>query len=401
MRHTVCVIAVLACITQAFAAEPLRRDPARDPVIGINIWHVHAQPAGVDVVVNQIERMHRMGFAAVTILPAAFVNLQTGEVTPNDPTPNARFGGFTDAELSAAIRRAKELGMFVTVSITLEAADRKIFRGHIAFNDPLPGLTDQKPDNGVDSPENEARFWAGYIEQINRFAAIAQSAGADRINVGAEMQALDTDDRNAAHWGKLIDAADEIFKGEIGYTAVHSTFDSPQTCAMIWANPKIDYISLSAYFDLATKEQSANSGAPGDSQFANIVRDNLSRAIEEHVLPTAKKFNKKATLNEIGVIPFDGTTAQPWNWEIGDRAPNDPAEARNAFEGIFRAVAGRKETISNVNLWVWGWPGGFVGERFYINDDPVDWPATTNFDESQMKQSVEFIREYLHRRQSE
>jgi len=382
------VLLVLVLTTLA-AAQPLRHDPSRDPVIGVNIWSVYAGGAGVAAWEEQIERIHRMGFGAVTILPQFFVNLATGEVSRQDPTPRPTYGGMSDTELTAAIAKAKSLGLIVTVSPTLEPANRTLFRGEIAFNDSPP-----KEHNGVDTPDAEARFWSSYTAQIAHFAALAQAAGADRLNIGAELGTLDTDPRNARLWKILIETADEHFTGQLGYTTVHWTFDSPATRAMIYADPKIDYISLSSYFALATEAQAAASGGPGDVEFVRIVQENFTRALKDRILPAAAALKKPVILNEIGITPFDGAAAQPWDWTLGDRAKYDPAEARNVLEGIFRAIADRNEQIVTANLWIWGWPGGFASERFYINDNPADLPDTP-FDESQMSLSNEFIKAYL------
>lgn len=387
---------VVAAVCAGSRGQPLKHDDVRDPTIGISIWSVHARPRGVPAWQREIDSIAGMGFGGVTILPQFFVDLRTGQVTLNDPTPNPKFGGMTDWELSAAIRRGKSLGLVVTVSPTLEAANRAVFRGHIAFNDPRPDVPDSRanPDNGEDSPAAEQLFWASYTRHIAHLARISQEAGADRFNIGAELAALDSDPRNARHWAQLIDAADQQFRGELGYTSVHWNVDHPAAIADIWANPKIDYISCSAYFDLATREQAARSGEPGDKAFVAIVRESFAQALETRVLPTARKLKKKVVLNEIGVTPYDGATVNPWDWTHGDRAAYDPAEARNAFEGIFRALAGRRDEIAAANLWVWGWEGGFPGERFYIRDPIVDLPHTP-FDETQMRLSVEWIKQYL------
>lgn len=392
---------VSSCLTFAVAAcalaQPIRHRPDRDPVIGVNIWSVHARPQGEGAWSTQMNAIRAHGFGGVTILPQSFVDLQTGAVTPQDPTPQPRFGGMTDAELAVAIRRAKALGMTVTVSPTIEPANRTLFRGEISFNDPPPDEpnTGKRADNGVDTPENHARFWQTYQARIVQLAAIAQAEGADRFNIGAELPWLDTDPRNAEHWARLIDAADAVFLGRLGYTTVHWTFDRDATVRMIWSNPKIDYISISSYFAVATPEQCARSGAEGDPAFVGLVAENFSKQLEDRVLPVAKRLGKRVILNEVGFTPYEGTGAAPWDWTLGERAPYDGIEARNALEGVFRAVAGRGEHIEAVHLWCWGWPGGFAGERFYIHPLPVDLPQTPNFDESHTRPMNLLIREYL------
>lgn len=388
------VVLLMLLPAAALAETQVRHDDRVDPMIGVNIWSVHSKPIGEGAWSQEMVAIRAHGFGGVTVLPQSFVNLQTGEVTATDPTPKARFGGISDNELAVTIRRAKTLGMTVTVSPTIEPANRTVFRGEIAFNDPRPDEPESKrrDDNGVDSAENEARFWHTYTARIVRLAVISQEAGADRFNIGAELPWLDTDPRNADHWKTLIDAVDAAFNGQIGYTTVHWTFDRDATVRMIWSDPRIDYISISSYFAVATQDECARSGTP---DFVELVRRNFAKQLDERVLPVARKLNKKVILNEVGFTPFDGTAAAPWDWTLGDRATYDPVEARECFEGVFRALAGRREQIEAVHLWCWGWRGGFAGERFYIHPTVTDLPHTPNFDESQMRPANDFIRQYL------
>ncbi|MCS7034369.1 MAG: hypothetical protein NZ561_10330 [Phycisphaerae bacterium] len=383
------MLLLMAIASAARGGEPLVHHPDRDPVIGVNLWSVYAGPMGIPAWQQQVRRIHAMGFGGLTILPQLFVDLRTGEVSPDDPTPNPTFGGMTDQELTAAVQEAKSLGLLVTVSPTLEAANRSIFRGFIAFND-----EPARDDNGLDLPQIEDRFWTSYTAQIVRLARVAQLAGADRFNIGAELGALDTDRRNQPRWQALIASADAVFQGELGYTTTHWTFDRPETARMIWADPRIDYIGLSAYFPLASAEESFRSHEIGREAFVQIVQRNFAQALDRRILKLAEQTGKNVVLSEVGITPFDGAASAPWNWQQGDAARYDPDEAEWALEGVLRALAGRKGRISAVHLWTWGWPGGFAGERFYISDNLEDLPSTA-LDESKMAPANRLLRAYL------
>lgn len=358
-------------------------EPGHDSRVGINLWRV--QPSATTVS-QEIQAMHTAGFGQVALIPIAFADTGTGHISRTDNT------GFisqtiSDAELDSAIRTAKTLGMGVTVSPFIQTHGLQTSRAFMNF-----------------AGESATNFWADYNALTASWAQIAQDAGADRYLVGSELSTLADDTTHAAAWTSLISTANTHFSGEIGYNETHWDYRGPNLKSMIWDDPNVDFVSISSYRDLATPAAADASGGAGDPTFVAHVKANVDTWLDTEVLPYAGGLKNgagmKVVMGELGVIPVNRGTIDPWDFmkiaPPDEEIDYDANESRNAFEGVFAALDGRAADVDAINLWMWGWEGGFTTEPFYLNPTTTvnPWPWKQIVPESMT--GATYISDFLH-----
>jgi hypothetical protein len=378
----------------ALADSGITYERARDPRVGMNLWDVQIHAEQPQRIANQVDQIRAAGFDEVTLIPFAYADLTTGEIRQS--WSNETRGTMSDTELSNGIARAKQLGMKVTVTpfIQIRAEPWK-GRGDINF---------------TTATTAGQKFWTDYQQHHVRWANVAQQAGADRFNVGSEMAGLDHNAANAASWDSVINAVDAAYTvGQVGYTSQHWHARTQAMRDMIWSHPKIDYVSFSAYPTYQPQFGNPNPGLASDVQalgnasdgqaFVNIVKDNFTTFMN-NMLVVGQGVSKPTIIGEFGIPPFDKSSLDPWEWFISTNPadanyrPYDSLEARNAWEGVLRSLDGRKSQVDSLGAWIWGWEGGFAGERFYMRPDATDIPFN-DFDETRQNLQSNFLRDYL------
>lgn len=363
-------------------ANPAIYEPGFDSGVGINLWRV--QPSATTVS-QEIQSMRAAGFTQVALIPMAFADTTNGRISATDNT------GFisqtiSDTELDAAIRTAKSLNMTVTVSPFIQTHGLATSRGFMNF-----------------SGASASQFWSDYNSMTANWAQIAQNAGADRYLVASELSTLADDTAHASAWNSLISTANTHFSGKIGYNETHWDFNGPNVKSMIWNNPNIDFVSISSYRDLATPEAADASGGAGDPTFVSHVKANLTSWLDSQVLPYAATLKDGAgmpvVMGELGVIPVNRGTVDPWDFM--KIAPDDSQinydanESRNAFEGVLAALDGRADDVMSLNLWMWGWEGGFTTEPFFLNPNMTTNPWPWKQIVPQSKAGADYVSAFL------
>lgn len=392
--------AVASC---AWGADPTRYEAGVDPRLGINIWDVTPHEEDLDRLVREVNAMKAAGFHEVTFIPLAFA--QTNPLSPDygriqQYPAGTTIGTMSDGELSAGIARAKTLGMAVAVTPFINVFNQGGGRDAIDF---------------TTATQAGQQFWSDYRARYTHWAQLANTAGADRFNVGSEMASMDHNPANASSWSQVIDDVDAVFSRDIGYTAQHWHFGEQAMMQMIWSNPKIDYISASAYLTnqplhgktgLASLTDAIGTNSDG-AAFIGTVETNFGNWLVNELLPTADLAadgvvggaRKKVVIGEFGVPPFDTRSLDPWNWEWSPdpdsplHLPYDALEARNTWEGVLRALDGRGAEIESIGAWLWGWEGGYPAERFMLRPGManVDW---TDLDETQTNLVSQYLSDY-------
>ncbi|HEX8325051.1 MAG TPA: hypothetical protein VF595_14195, partial [Tepidisphaeraceae bacterium] len=204
---------------------------------------------------------------------------------------------------------------------------------------------------------------------------------------------------NASEWKQLIDTAADAFGRDVGYTTQHWTFDQKATVEMIWQHPRITAVSLSAYLDhqpehghpgLASPDDCRGTNSDGQT-FIDTVARNFDAFYTKRVKPVADATNKPVRIGEFGIPPYDTATLIPYRWHWPKETPYDPAEAANVWRGILIAAAKHPE-LKSIDAWIWGWPGGFPAERFYLRPNATDDPGTGGFDESQSNSVIAVLQ---------
>jgi hypothetical protein len=421
-------VAALSLAGSARAGDFVYRPGTSDPTVGMNIWKV-TTTENVPLVEQQVQQMYASGLRQVTIIPITYVNPTTGAFSSTNA--DGTRGGLTNAELTASIAKARSLGMSVTVNPMVQRTDDG--SRSLLYFDPL-----------VTTPGSSTEtFWSGYNSTLTNWATIAKNAGAQRFNVGSELEALEGSNPNIPvtnpsatltglrdRWSTTINVADAALGGtaattKLGYHSNHWSFSNAKTKFTIWDNAKIDYVALSAYYDydppfsqpgftypgrtgLATPTQSATIQSASDPAFVSLVEANFKAWIDNVVLGVS---TKPIVIQEFGIAPYNQAASEPWefNWNgrnqwldgtprtAGSPWPYDAFEARDAIEAVLRSLDGKSARIEEINFWLWQWSGGFKGEPFGIKPGYTltDDPTTTLFDETKNQLGSDALFSYL------
>ena len=217
----------------------------------------------------------------------------------------------TDEQLIAILRRARAQGLYTTLLpiVLIEHPGEKDWRGLIR-------------------PEDPERWWASYDRFTERFLTIAEAADVDAYSVGSE---LNTMEPRLDRWERLLGRVRARFPGHVTYTSNWDRYDR----VTLW--PLVDFISVSAYFELARHDPEASVG--------KLTRA-WSRRREE-LLGVARRWDRPLVLMEIGYPSLPSAAAHPWDYvaEAGTRADHE-AQARcyQAFFGAWADEVAREES---------------------------------------------------------
>jgi hypothetical protein len=362
------VIAALFVSTVVFAprtgsADPATYEPGVDPSVGFNLisWS-NFGAAGEGVWEAAVLDIYDHGFRAVSISPLRFVDLATGRVRLSDGTTT----GPDLAHLSAAVARAKNLGMTVTVNPFVTPDQFSIWRGQMNF-----------------SGSARAQFWSDYQSYLVDIASMAEAQGADRMTVGTELKEIALDPAHNAYWTNAIAAVAAMFHGSLGYSSGWDEYRDANLTTTVWENPHIDFIGVDAYFPLATDAEAGGLNAPSAAILEtrwDSVLDNPAGGFNHGVLAFAAARKSGAgmpvVMTEHGTIPYDKATVRPYSTGPGS-GPSDPYEQRNDYDALMRAVDQRAAApvgdgrLEEIHVWHWGMPGA-DGSLWFLDPEGDD-----------------------------
>ena len=238
----------------------------------------------------------------------------------------------TDAALRAGIRYVRSQGMGVTLKPHVENYDGQW--------------------RAVISPGDRDAWYGAYGAILRELAGGAQAEGVSQMVIGSElikMAAYTENSGNTAAWHELIDQVRGIFGGQLTYSANWGESGWVEEVNKIAFWDRLDYIGISAYYNLYT---SSNDPA----SLAGAWNGWDSSRIE----PISRQFGKRVLFTEIGYKSVSGSHTRPWDYWYG--GPADETEQANAYEALFSYWNGRSY-LAGVHLWDWssdpnaGWPG--------------------------------------------
>jgi hypothetical protein len=209
----------------------------------------------------------------------------------------------TDEQLTAILRRARIRGLHTTLL-------------------PIVLLEDPGPDDwrGIIRPADPQRWWTSYNRFLDRFIDIALAADVDAFSVGSELNSMESE---VERWYPIIDRARERFDGTLTYTANWDRYH----LVTLW--PLLDFISVSAYFELAPR----NPQAPPD-ELARAWRSERDR-----LLGFARSHERPLVLMEVGYPTLPGAAAHPWDYVPRDGVTADPDAQARCYRALFDAWA--------------------------------------------------------------
>lgn len=349
------LLIAFAMTASSIAGDPLVYEPNVDPGVGFNLisWF-NFGGSGSNVWRNAVRDVHDAGFTEVSISPVRYINQSSGSIaTSSSKGPEL-------SHLATAISEAKSLGMTVTVNPFVELENFAFWRGQ--YN-PTPGSSQSNT------------FWTDYEDYLVDVATIAQSNGADAMNVGTELRAITRNSGNNARWDSVINAVDGVFTGDLGYAANWDNYNNGNLTNAVWSNPAIDYVGIDSYFRNTTSNSQADaSGTDPNETFIAQVEAGWNDRLDNEILPFAAGLQSGEGLpvvfTEVGYLPYNRTAVTPQN----ESGSIDTAEQVMTFKGLQRALDGRQDELSSIHIWQWGMPGS-DGSRWNINDSsPLNQP---------------------------
>lgn len=354
-------VVVIACAgampSTSRAADPGVYEPGIDPGVGFNLvsW-ANFGGSGVSVWENAVQSVYDAGFDEVSISPVRFYTPGSGSIaTSSSQGPEL-------SHIAAGITRAKSLGMRVTVNPFVEPVGFSTWRG---FYDPTPGSAEANT------------FWSDYENYLVDVAQVAETNGADSMTVGTELRAITRNSGNNTNWNSVINAVDAQFSGTLGYAANWDNYDHPNVTTAIWEHAAIDYLGIDSYFqNLLSNGQADASGTYPNATFITQVENAWNDRLDNDILPFAAARKSGAGLpvefTEVGYLPYNRTTVKPQNAS----GTLDRDEQNMAFEGLMRALDGRRDTgeFLATHIWQWSMPGS-NGSLWNMDPDGGNQPS--------------------------
>lgn len=320
---------------ESSSANPTLYEPGTDPGVGFNLisWGNFAN--GASVWQNAVQSIFDAGFDEVSLSPVRFYTPGSGAIVASSSS------GPELSHVAAGVARAKQLGMRVTVNPFVEPVGFTSWRG--TYN-PLPGSAESNT------------FWNDYQQYIVDVASMAQANGADSMTVGTELKALSRNIGNNANWTSVINAANAVFSGTLGYAANWDNYQNSNVKNTIWEHPAIDFIGIDSYFpNLLNNSQADASGSYPNPSFINQVENAWNNKLDNEILPFAAA-RKGGTgmpieFTEVGYLPRNRTSVTPQ----GESQPVDRDEQNMVYAGLMRALDGRQASGNFLSTHIWNW----------------------------------------------
>jgi len=187
---------------------------------------------------------------------------------------------------------------------------------------PIVLLEDPGPDDwrGIIRPADPQRWWASYNRFLDRFLDIAVAADVDAFSVGSELNSMESE---VERWYRIINRARERFDGALTYTANWDRYH----VVTLW--PLVDFISISAYFELA----------PQDAQAPPDELARAWRSERDRLLGFARSHDRPLVLMEVGYPTLPGAAAHPWDYVAREGVTADHEAQARCYRALFDAWA--------------------------------------------------------------
>jgi hypothetical protein len=267
----------------------------------------------------------------------------------SDKTSSYIFAGGdtpSDDTLRSAINYAHSIGLKVMLKPHL-ASDDGVWRAHI------------------DATDRNAWF-ASYGNMLNHLADIAQETKAEQICLGTELISMSTytsNPTNTEAWIKMISDVRARYSGKLTYSANWGGNYFTEEAEHIGFWPHLDYIGVSAYYQLATEKYNPQ------------VRDFLSTWKywdDTKISPLYKKFKKPIIFTEVGYRSVIGANTDPYN---GDRKGGLDLELQaRLFQALFQ-YWNAKPYMVGIHIWNWNldpFDGGPGNTQYTVQHKPAE-----------------------------
>jgi hypothetical protein len=283
---------------------------------GVSVYPVGARDFGTEAMHKTLEEIKadNAGFVSF-VIPYYQKTVHSAEMFPGSDTPS-------DDNLSQAIVWAHDFGLAVALKLHLDTTDGA-WRANI-------------------DPTNRNAWFDNYENLLTHYAVMAKVYNVEQLVIGTElisMAAANIHFDNTAHWEKMIDDIRKYYFGELTYSANWgpdtSNFANEKVHIDFW--PKLDYIGLSAYFRLTTKDSSVES-----------LKNSWKVWDDSDIRPLADKYGKKILFTEMGYRSSRNAHAAPYDFK--GNGVYDATEQVNSYEAMF-SYWNDKPYIAGVSIW--------------------------------------------------
>jgi hypothetical protein len=229
----------------------------------------------------------------------------------------------TDAALAHAITKAHSLGMQVTFKIHLDPNDGQ-WRAYI-------------------NPDDRDTWFRNYSNWLYYCASLAQQNRVEQLIIGAELVSMSTatsNPDNTQRWRSMIAQVRQRFSGKLTYSANWGGcyFCEEFTHISFW--DALDYIGISAYFELANY----------DNPSVSAIMDSWDWWNTNKIQPFQQSLGKPVLFTEIGYRSVDGAASQPWNWEKSGNY--NPQEQSNGLDALMQYWS-KYPWFAGMQYWAW------------------------------------------------
>lgn len=270
----------------------------------------------------------------------------------------------SDAALIHAIGKAHSLGMKVSIKPHIDPNDGR-WRAEI-------------------NPGDRNSWFQNYGTILNHYASLGQQYGVEQIVVGAELITMATatsNPDNTPRWRGLIGQVRQRFSGSLTYSANWGGNYFAEEFPHISFWDALDYIGISAYFELA------NYNNPGVSQLV----DSWSYWNTNKIQPLQQSVGKPVVFTEVGYRSVDGAASHPWDWGMSGPGNYNAQEQINAIQALSQYWS-NYSWFAGLQYWSWSTDSNCCGAghtgyevqnkpayetlRTAFSGDPAD-PVTT------------------------
>jgi len=172
---------------------------------------------------------------------------------------------------------------------------------------------------GIIAPSSVSAWFQNYTALLVQYARIAQSDGAQMIDIGTEFKSLEGD---TTQWLALIQAVRQVYSGQLTYSANWDDRTYPRF------GSALDLIGIDAFYTLSVPV------AATSDQIAAAWRPWLART-----QAIARAMGKPVIYTEIGTTSEVGSFQVPWSWKHGTGVSQEAQ--RVYYAGSCQAVKGQ------------------------------------------------------------
>lgn len=250
----------------------------------------------------------------VMVIPYRQQNINTSVIYPGPNTPS-------DSALLSGTQFVKSQGMKVNWKMFVDP-DTLNWRANI-------------------NPTDKPAWFRNYTEILLKYGRFAQSNGVEMFILGTEMASLTMANRDSRHtgfWKDMIRAVRAVYSGKLTYGANHGDPYPEKDQIGFWED--LDYIGISAYFQLSTKS------------FPSLeeLKNNWAGIDSREILPLAQRYNKPIIFTEIGYRATDRNFISPGDYNI-DGNYNEDTQALG-YESTFQYFANSGH-VKGIQFWDW------------------------------------------------